>query len=215
MDQFISALGQADHALMLDCRDLSYIPVPIPSNVRVVVCDSGVKHSLGDSGYNQRRNECEEAVRVLKKYKPKITALRDVTLANLEEARADLSETVFHRARHVITENERVQEAGAALEGGDVERFGQLMYQSHNSMRDDYEISISEIDKLVDIARQIPGCYGSRLTGGGFGGCTVSIVDANAVERFEHDVAAAYKAATKITAPIYVCRASDGVGRAT
>ena len=147
-------------------------------------------------------------MRVLKQHLPKITALRDVTLVNLEQARSEMSEVVFHRARHVITENVRVQEAGAALESGDVERLGQLMYTSHDSMRDDYEISIPEIDTLVEIAHATPGCYGSRLTGGGFGGCTVSIVAEDAVERFEHDVAAAYKAATgiKLTLPPWTSR---------
>ena len=215
MDQFIAALGQSDHALMIDCRDLSYRTVPLPADVNVVVCGSGVHHQLSASGgYNERRAQCEEAVRLLKLHMPTITALRDVTMADLDRFGADLPEVVLRRARHVVSENARVLESVAALDAGDVERFGALMADSHRSMRDDYEISVPEIDTLVEIARAQPGCFGARLTGGGFGGSTVNLVAPAAVEAFEREVGKAYTAATGITPQIYVCRASDGVGRA-
>jgi galactokinase len=215
MDQFISALGRADHALLLDCRDLSYRPLPIPPDVRVVVCTSGVHHNLGSSGYNERRATCNEAVRLLKARMPRISALRDVSVADLT-ANADLlPPTILMRARHVVTENKRTLAAAAALERADLEAFGRLMNESHASMRDDYEISVPEIDLLTELARAVPGCYGSRLTGGGFGGSTVSLVTISAVERFVEQVAAGYRAKTGREAGVIVCRPSEGVSRAT
>jgi len=215
MDQFIAALGQADHALMIDCRDLSYRTVPLPRDVNVVVCGSGVHHQLSASnGYNERRAQCEEAVRLLKRHMPKIGALRDVTTADLDRYGADLPEVVLRRARHVVSENARVLDSVAALDAGDLERFGALMAESHRSMRDDYEVSVPEIDRLVEIARAQPSCYGARLTGGGFGGSTVNLVAPDAVAAFEREVGRAYQEATGSTPQIYVCHASDGVGRA-
>ncbi|HEY3232307.1 MAG TPA: galactokinase [Roseiflexaceae bacterium] len=214
MDQFISALGRRDHALLLDCRDLNYQPVPLPAHTQIVVCDSHMERSLAGSAYNQRRQECGEAVRILRQWYPKITALRDVTAGQFRQHEADLPEPVRARARHVITENDRAERSAAALEAGDVAAFGRLMNESHISLRDDYEVSIPEMDTLVAAAQGVPGCYGSRLTGAGFGGCTVSLVEHSAVERFKADVAAAYLAATGRATTIYVCRASDGVGRA-
>ncbi len=214
MDQFISALGRQDHALLLDCRDLSYRPVPLPAHTQIVVCDSHMERSLAGSAYNQRRQECGEAVRILKQWYPKITALRDVTIDQFHEHEADLPEPVRARARHVITENDRAERSAVALEAGDVAAFGKLMNESHISLRDDYEVSIPEMDTLVAAAQSVPGCYGSRLTGAGFGGCTVSLVEQSAVERFKAAVAAAYRDATGRATTIYVCRASDGVGRA-
>ncbi len=214
MDQFISALGQADHALLLDCRDLSYRPVPLPPDVKIVVCDSHIERSLAGSAYNQRRSECETAVRLFKQWYPAITALRDVTVEQFQAHAADLPEPIGRRARHVITENDRALRGAAALERGDVAAFGRLMDESHASLRDDYEVSIPEMDALVAAARRVPGCYGARLTGAGVGGCTVSLVERSAVERFQHEVTAAYRQATGRETTIYVCRASDGVGRA-
>jgi galactokinase len=214
MDQFISALGRRDHALLLDCRDLSYRPIPLPPDANIVVCDSHLERSLAASAYNQRRQECDQAVRLFRQWHPKIIALRDVTVADFRAHEADLPEPVRARARHVITENDRAVRGAAALEGGDVATFGQLMNQSHVSLRDDYQVSIPEMDTLVAAAQGVPGCYGSRLTGAGFGGCSVSLVRQDAVERFKSEVAAAYKAATGRETTIYICRASDGVGRA-
>jgi galactokinase len=206
MDQLISALGEADHALLIDCRDLSVQPVPLPSNARVVVCESGVHHELSNSGYNERRAQCEEAVRLLKAELPKIRALRDVSLDDLARYGALLPPVVLQRARHVVSENGRVLTGAAALRAGDLVRFGQLM-------RDDYQISVPEIDLLVELAQQTAGCYGSRLTGGGFGGSTVSLVAADAVERFADEVSRAYQQQTGIASRVFVCRASDGVRR--
>ncbi|HWQ14733.1 MAG TPA: galactokinase [Roseiflexaceae bacterium] len=215
MDQFISALGQPDHALLIDCRDLSYRPIPIPPNAQIVVCDSHIERSLAASAYNQRRQECDEAVRLLRQWYPKILALRDVSVEQLRAHESDLPEPVRRRARHVVTENDRALRGAQALEGGDVAAFGVLMNESHASLRDDYEVSIPPIDALVAAAQAVPGCYGSRLTGAGFGGCTVSLVEQGAVGRFRQEVAAAYRNATGRETTIYVCRASAGVGRAT
>ena len=215
MDQFISALGRADHALLIDCRDLSYRPLPIPPDVRVIVCNSGVHHNLGSSEYNERRAACNEAVRLLKARMPKISALRDVSPADLDASAALLPPTILMRARHVVTENQRTLDAAAALQRADLATFGRLMNESHASMRDDYQISVPEIDLLTDLARAVPGCYGSRLTGGGFGGSTVSLVTISAVDRFVAPVAAGYKAQAGRDADILVCRPSEGVGRAT
>ena len=215
MDQFISALGRADHALLIDCRDLSYRPLPIPPDVRVIVCNSGVHHNLGSSEYNERRAACNEAVRLLKARMPKISALRDVSPADLDASAALLPPTILMRARHVVTENQRTLDAAAALQRADLATFGRLMNESHASMRDDYQISVPEIDLLTDLARAVPGCYGSRLTGGGFGGSTVSLVTISAVDRFVAQVAAGYKAQAGRDAEILVCRPSEGVGRAT
>jgi galactokinase len=214
MDQFISALGRQDHALLLDCRDLNYRPIPLPPDVKIIVCDSHMERSLAASAYNQRRKECDEAVRLFKQWYPKITALRDISVAQFRAHETDLSDPVRARARHVITENDRAVRGAAALEAGDVATFGKLMDESHASLRDDYEVSTAEMDALVAAAQPLPGCYGSRLTGAGFGGCTVSLVGRDAVERFKTEVAAAYKQATGRETTIYVCRASDGVGRA-
>jgi galactokinase len=214
MDQFISALGRQDHALLLDCRDLNYRPIPLPPDVKIVVCDSQTERSLAASAYNQRRLECGEAVRLFKQWYPKIMALRDISVEQFRAHKADLPEPVRARARHVISENDRAVRGAAALESGDVTTFGKLMDESHLSLRDDYQVSVPALDTLVAAAQSVPGCYGSRLTGAGFGGCTVSLVDRAAVERFKTTVAAAYLKATGRATLIYVCRASDGVGRA-
>lgn len=214
MDQFISALGQRDHALLLDCRDLNYQPVPLPADAQIVVCDSHTERRLAGSAYNDRRDECDQAVQLFRQWYPKIKALRDVSVAQFHQHARALPEPVRARARHVITENDRAVRGAAALEAGDVATFGQLMNASHTSLRDDYEVSIPDMDALVAAAQQVPGCYGSRMTGAGFGGCTVSLVETSAVERFKRDVAAAFRQATGRDTTIYVCRASDGVGRA-
>jgi galactokinase len=214
MDQFIAALGRADHALLIDCRDLNYHPVPIPPDVRVVVCNSGIQHNLGTSEYNQRRATCKEAVRLLKARMPKIGSLRDVSMAELT-ANADLlPPTVLMRARHVVSENKRTLEAAEALERADLVTFGRLMVESHTSMRDDYQISVPEVDLLTELAMTIPGCYGSRLTGGGFGGSTVNLVTLSAIEQFVARVGANYSTETGRKTEILVCRPSEGVGRA-
>ena len=212
MDQFISCYGAAGHALLLDCRSLAFRLVPIAPSVRLVICNSMVRHELAAGEYNLRRAECERGVALLKSALPAIRALRDVSAAELTAHAALLPELTLRRCRHVITEDERVERAGAALDAGRVEEFGRLMNASHVSMRDDYEISCRELDILVELAWRVEGALGSRMTGGGFGGCTVSMVRADAVERFRASLAAGYAAATGITPDIVICSPGDGVG---
>jgi galactokinase len=212
IDQFVSCYGAAGHALLLDCRSLAFRLVPIDPSVRLVICNSMVRHELAAGEYNLRRAECERGVALLKSALPAIRALRDVGAAELAAHAALLPELTLRRCRHVITEDERVESAGAALDAGRVEEFGRLMNASHVSMRDDYEISCRELDILVELAWRVEGVLGSRMTGGGFGGCTVSMVRADAVERFCASVAAGYTAATGITPDIRVCSPGDGVG---
>jgi galactokinase len=210
MDQFISALGRENHALFLDCRDLSYRHVPLRDDVKIVVCNSGVKRALAQSEYEVRLNQCREAVAQIASTVRPVKSLRDVTLADLEAARRALSEVLFRRARHVVTENHRVLEAVQVLESGDVERFGQLMNASHESLRDDYEVSSKELDVLVELAWKQPGVLGARMTGAGFGGCTVNLVHQEAAEPFAEAVRRGYQDTLGLKAEIYICKASQG-----
>jgi galactokinase len=213
MDQYIAALGRRGHALLIDCRSLEYKLVPLPleeHGVAIVVCDSGVAHELAASGYNERRATCEEAVRLIGARLPGVRALRDVSMEQLQALQDELPEVVFKRSRHVISENARTLESVAALQRGDLASFGQLMNASHVSQRDDYEVSCPEIDALVELAWQVAGCYGSRLTGGGFGGCTVSLVDSQALDTFRDQVAQAYQVAFGRTPKIYTCSVEEG-----
>jgi galactokinase len=196
MDQFSVALARAGHALLLDCRDRSYRHIPIPDDVAIVVCDSRVRRRLAESGYADRRRACEAAAAQLG-----VPALRDATLEQVETLD---DETLCRRARHVVTENARTLAAAAALERGDLDAVGALMLESHVSMRDDFEIVPPRLDELAAVVRDVPGCRGSRLTGGGFGGCTVALVD-------EPAVGAVRAAAEDWGAVVHVCRASDGV----
>lgn len=213
MDQFIAVFGQEGHALMLDCRTLESEALRIPQDARLVICNSMVKHDLAAAGeYNRRRADCETGVSILRKRLPHVRALRDVTLTDLKAHQSELPEVVYRRCRHVISENQRVLDAAGALRSGDLGDFGRLMRESHQSMRDDYEISVSELDLLVEIASACDGVYGSRMTGGGFGGCTISLVDSRSVEGFQRTITRKYKDATGISAPVYVCSASQGAG---
>lgn len=207
MDQFICALGQADHALLIDTRDLSYRAVPLPKGVSVVIADTNVKRGLVTSEYNARRAETAEAARVMG-----VKSLRDINGAGFETAAAGLSDLLRRRARHVVGENERVLQAARALEVGDLATVGHLMNESHRSLRDDYAVSHPNLDRLVEMARRAPGVYGARMTGAGFGGATVSLVADGAVADFEREVKQAYSQATGQPPPIYVTRAMDGVG---
>jgi galactokinase len=206
MDQFIVALGQKGHALLIDCRSLDYQQVPLPNEARVVVADTRVSRALAGSAYAVRRAQCEEGARQLG-----VRALRDVTPKMFAQRAGELSEVVRRRVRHVVYENERVQQGVAALHRGDLAAFGRLMYESHRSLRDDYEVSGPELDWMVEAAMQVEGCYGSRLTGAGFGGCTVSLVAEGAVDEFTRAVATRYEAQTGKTPFIYVCTAAEGV----
>ncbi|HET7771239.1 MAG TPA: galactokinase, partial [Chloroflexota bacterium] len=176
MDQFISALGQRATALLIDCRSLEYRHVPLGESAQIVVADTSVKRGLVDSEYNARRAECEEAVRLLSQRVAGVRALRDVSAVQLREHEALLPEVVRRRARHVVTENERTLRSVAALEAGDLGAFGRLMDESHASLRDDYEVTVPPLDAMVDAAHNVSGVLGSRMTGAGFGGCTVSLV---------------------------------------
>jgi galactokinase len=210
MDPFVSCHGRADHAILIDCRSLDFRPVPIPTELNLVICNSMVKHQIGTSGYNTRRAECEEGVRRLSAVLPGIIALRDVTLPQLERHRALLSDVVYRRCRHIITENDRVQAFAAALETKNVSALASLMAESHRSMRDDYEISCPELDIMVALAEHYPGVHGARMTGGGFGGCTINLVAANHTQNFQRHMAAEYFAATGRRPDIYICQASQG-----
>jgi galactokinase len=210
MDQFISALGRRDHALFLDCRDLTYRHVPLRGDVKVVVCNSGVKRALAQSEYEVRLKQCRQAVAQIASTGLAVKSLRDVEPADLETARKALSKILLKRARHVVTENERTREAVRVLEGGDLERFGELMNASHESLRDDYEVSSKELDVLVELARKQPGVLGARMTGAGFGGCTVNLVRAEAAKAFAEAVRKGYQDALGLKAEVHVCQASDG-----
>jgi galactokinase len=210
MDQFISALGREDHALFLDCRDLSFRQVPLRDDVKIVVCNSGVKRALAQSEYEVRLKQCQQAVAQMASTGLAVKSLRDVAPADLEAARSALSEILFRRARHVVTENHRVLEAVKVLEAGDLEHFGKLMDASHESLRDDYEVSSKELDVLVELAWKQPGVLGARMTGAGFGGCTVNLVRQEAAEAFAKAVRRGYQDALGLKAEIYICKASQG-----
>ena len=212
MDQFIAIFAHSSHALMLDCRSLAYQALPIPAEVRLVISNSMVRHELAAGEYNRRRADCEAGVRLLQKRLPEIHALRDVTMEDLEKYRSELPERVYRRCRHVISENTRVLDAAHALENGNLPRFGKLMYESHRSLRDDYEVSCRELDLLVELTTASTSVYGSRMTGGGFGGCTITLIESDAAENFQSRIATLYKEQTGITPDIYVCSATEGAG---
>jgi galactokinase len=213
MDQFISCHGGKDHALMLDCRSMEFKLLPLPQEARMVICNSMVKHQHASGEYNQRRAACEEGVRILRQNLPSVRSLRDVTAADLEHNRSHLPEMVYRRCRHVVTENHRVERAATMLEQNDLKGFGELMAQSHISLRDDYEVSCRELDILVELANQQTGIYGARMTGGGFGGCTINLVEAARALDFRAQMAAAYQQATGLEPQIYISPAADGAAQ--
>jgi len=215
MDQFVSSHGKRGKALLLDCRSLEYRLLPLPDDVALAICNTMVKHSIAKGEYNQRRAECEAGVRGLSKYLPNARVLRDVTPEDLEAYGHELPDVIVRRCRHVIGENARVLEAAAALELGDLQAFGELMRQSHRSLRDDFEVSCAELDLMVELAEQAGGVYGTRMTGGGFGGCTIALVQAGCVEAFQRTVQEGYERSTGCKPEIYVCSAADGVGQVT
>ena len=212
MDQFASACGVAGHALLFDCRSLDWRPVALPADLALVVIHSGVTHAHGDSEYNARRAACERVVAVIARDDPSVTLLRDVDLARLEAYRPRLDPVDVERAVHVITENERVLDAVAALEADDRASLGQLMAGSQASMRDRYGITCPEIDELVAVTVAAPGVVGSRMTGGGFGGCTVSLVEPDAVSDLRERVERDYQARTGRTPRLWTLRAVEGAG---
>jgi len=211
MDQFASVLSQAGSALFLDCRDLSFSQVPLNPDTSVVVCDSRVQRSLDNSEYNKRRLECEDAARILGDWRPGVKALRDVPATALEEVKPLLSQDYFKRVHHVVTENGRVIEGMSLLKDGDVEGFGELLYQSHESLRDEFQVSCKELDVLVELAREAPGTFGARMTGAGFGGCTVNLVNSSQVKSFCDAISAGYSDEAGMAPSVYVCKPSNGV----
>jgi galactokinase len=205
MDQMIVAGGRKNHALLIDCRDLSLQPVPVPAGAVVVVLDTGTRRGLVDSAYNERRSQCEQAARFFG-----VKALRDVDTRTLSARESELEPLVRRRARHVITENDRTLRAAEAMRAGDLTRLGQLMDASHDSLRDDFEVTNDALNTIVSLARAQPGCFGARMTGAGFGGCAVALVAPERSEAFVQSIGEKYQQATGNTPHIYVCHAADG-----
>jgi galactokinase len=205
MDQMISAAGEANHALLIDCRSLATQSVPLPPGMVIVVLDTATRRGLVDSAYNERRAQCEAVAQFFG-----VQALRDVTLEQLNEKRDQLDRLAYRRARHVISENDRTLLAVDAMKHGEAIELGQLMQLSHMSLRDDFEVSSRELNVMVECAEHQTGCYGARMTGAGFGGCAVALVREDAAEAFSAGIAAEYGAATGLTPNIYICAATNG-----
>jgi len=211
MDQFASAHGVKDHVLYFDTRSFDWKPVPLPPHAVIVIADSGVRRSLAHSAYNERRASCEQAVALLKPHLPQMNALRDVSPEQFNRFASLLPEITRLRAQHVVEECARVEQAMALLSAGDAEGFGRLMLAGHASLRDLYAVSCPELDLLVEIARKLPGCWGARLTGAGFGGCTVNLVAENKAEAFIQVLQEEYQKHANRFAEVYLCHASQGV----
>lgn len=205
MDQMISAAGEMNHALLIDCRSLETTSVPLPPETVVVILDTATRRGLVDSAYNERRSQCEAAARYFG-----VPALRDVTEERFAAEASGLDEVTMRRARHVISENERTLAAAKAMQAGDAVALGRLMDASHVSMRDDFEISGPALNTMVECARTRPGCYGARMTGGGFAGCAVALVAADQADAFADIVAARYEAATGLKPALYISPATEG-----
>lgn len=210
MDQFASAMAADGCALLLDCRSLETQPVPVPTEAVIVVMDTGVRRTLAGSAYNERYAQCQEAVRVIREGHPEVRALRDVSPAMLAGSRARMSPVTFRQAGHVVGETLRPAQMAAALRRGDLQEAGRLMADSHRSLRDLYEVSCEELDSMVELATLHPGCYGARLTGAGFGGCAVALVERGAVADFIDVVTAAYRSRHDRPAALFACEASPG-----
>jgi galactokinase len=208
MDQFIACAGAENHALLLDCRSLEYRLAPIPPSVSLVIANTMVKHSVAGGEYGIRRAEVEEGTAILRVHRPEIQLLRDATPLDLEKWGDDMPDNVLRRCRHIITENLRTVAAADALAAGQMKKLGDLMAAAHASYRDDFEASCEEADAMVEAAQRLPGLIGARLTGGGFGGCTVNLVHAEQAEKFAARLHDEYRAATGIDAEIYRCHAS-------
>lgn len=210
MDPFVSCCGHVGQALMLDCRSLDYKLLPIPDGVSLVICNTMVKHALSGGEYNTRHRECQEGLNLLKRAFSDANALRDIGYEELQSQKSILSSVIYRRCRHVITENARVLVAADALSKGDLARFGKYMAESHASLRGDYEVSCRELDLMVEIASHRTGVYGARMTGGGFGGCTINLVQNSAVPEFKESVTRAYQRATGLAPQIFVSGAAEG-----
>jgi galactokinase len=210
MDQFVVAGAVAHRAMLLDCRSLTFELLPLPDHVCVVICNSMVKHAVATGEYGDRRDEVESGQAVLQHERPHVKLLRDATLDDLEACKSKMSATSFARCKHIITENRRVLDAREALLHDEMEQFGTIMVEAHKSMRDDFAASCDEVDTLVEIATQQPGCFGARITGGGFGGCTVNLVRAEAAKQFVAALKDEYAAKTGIAAQCFISAPSDG-----
>jgi galactokinase len=206
MDQMASAACREGYALFLDCRSLEYQFAPLPENTSVVILDTSTRRGLVDSAYNERRSQCEEAARWFG-----VKALRDVSVDEFEKSNG-LSEIVMKRGRHIITENARVLEAVQVMKAGNVKRLGELFNASHNSLRDDFEVTNEALNQIVECAQMQSSCYGARMTGAGFGGCAVALVQEENAQEFTNAVSAAYKKKSGLDASVYVCKASEGAG---
>jgi galactokinase len=207
MDQIISVAGQEDHALLIDCRHLTWRPVPLPGEASVVVCDTGKRRGLVDSAYNERRSQCEAGAERLG-----VAALRDLDVDAFEARAGELPPLLRARCRHVVHENDRTLRAAGALGRGDVVAFGRLMNESHASLRDLYEVSCDELDLMAALAQSQPDCWGARMTGAGFGGCVVALVDRRATDTFCRNVATLYERQALRQPSLYLCRPSAGAG---
>ncbi len=213
MDQYISVFGREGAAVKIDCRSLENELAVLPAGIEIVAVNSMVKHELGSSAYRERVRECGEAVAVVQRHRPEVSSLRDVRRAELDAWRAEMDPIVFRRAAHVTSEDERVEAFLEACRHGDAAELGQLFVASHRSLQHDYEVSCEELDFLVDTAIALDGVYGSRMTGGGFGGCTVNLVRADAVERFEAALTEAYRGRYAITPQYYRSKPAAGASR--
>lgn len=210
MDQFASACGVKNHALCLDTRSLEWEPAPLPEDVALIVADSGIRRLLTDSAYNERRAACEQAVLALRQFMPSVRSLRDVTITEFAAYAPYLPEIPRKRAEHVVREIQRVQSALSALQRRDKQALGALMYAGHASLRNLYEVSTPELDLLVELSRKLPGCIGARLTGAGFGGCTINLVEIEHAQAFVAGLQNAYERSSGCKAQVYLCHACDG-----
>lgn len=216
MDMFASMMGKANHVIKLDCRSLEYAYAPLKMDgISIVLCDSRVKHALVNSEYNTRRAECEAGVRFLQVFYPTIKSLRDVTMTMLEQHLHDTEPLIYRRCAYVVQENQRVIDGVAALENNDVATFGQLMYGSHEGLSRQYEVSCPELDILVSIARRQPGVLGARMMGGGFGGCTINLVEEAELDHFSQAITGEYKAQTGKDTYLHACKIQNGTGTVT
>lgn len=213
MDQFVSVNAKEGHALLLDCRDLSFRLAPIPEHVALVIANTMVKHAVTGGEYTSRRAEVEEAAAAIRRHRPEVKFLRDATLEDLQRWGGEMSPNALKRARHVISENTRTVEAADALIRKDLREVGRLMAEAHRSYSQDFEASCAEADLMVELAHSLPGLIGARLTGGGFGGCTVNLVEAQRAEGFRVELEERYRARTGIAAQIHICHASAGAHR--
>lgn len=211
MDQFVSACGIAGHALIFDTHSLEWDSVALPSGSAIVVADTGIRRNLADTAYNERHASCEQAVEILRKFKPEINSLRDISPVEFAAYSDYLPKVVMMRAKHVVQEIERVERGVNALRRNDPKLFGGIMFAGHRSLHKLYQVSTPELDALVETAHDLPGIYGARLTGAGFGGCTVNLIDVSQAENFIQGLERGYREKTGKTAKIYLCHACAGV----